>query len=68
MYSFNYHYNGKSVCIFQIKAFYLKKLHFNSTFSLDPVSIIYNYKQGFEEMIWISPNYMLYIKEINLLE
>jgi hypothetical protein len=46
-----YHYNGKSVCIFQIKAFYLKKLHFNCTFSLDPVSIIYNYKQGFEEMI-----------------
>ena len=36
---------------FQIKAFYLKKLHFNCTFSLDPVSIIYNYKQGFEEMI-----------------
>ena len=35
--------------IFQIKAFYLKKLHFNCTFSLDPVSIIY--KQGFEEMI-----------------
>jgi hypothetical protein len=50
--SANYHYNGKSVCIFQIKAFYLKKLHFNCTFSLDPVSIIYNYKQGFEEMIW----------------
>ena len=49
--SVNYHYNGKSVCIFQIKAFYLKKLHFNCTFSLDPVSIIYNYKQGFEEMI-----------------
>ena len=49
--SANYHYNGKSVCIFQIKAFYLKKLHFNCTFSLDPVSMIYNYKQGFEEMI-----------------
>ena len=47
--SANYHYYGKSVCIFQIKAFYLKKLHFNCTFSLDPVSIIY--KQGFEEMI-----------------
>jgi hypothetical protein len=37
-----------------IKAFYLKKLHFNCTFTLDPVSIIYNYKHGFEEMIWIS--------------
>ena len=49
--SANYHYNGKSVCIFQIKTFYLKKLHFNCTFSLDPVSIIYSYKQGFEEMI-----------------
>jgi hypothetical protein len=41
----DYHYNGKSVCIFQIKAFYLKKLHFNCTLSLDPVSIIY--KQGY---------------------
>jgi hypothetical protein len=37
--------------IFQIKAFYLKELHFNCTFSLDPVSIIYNHRQGFEEMI-----------------
>jgi hypothetical protein len=59
--SANYHYNGKSVCIFQIKAFYLKKLHFNCTFSLDPISIIYNYKQGFEELIrnkfaWIKRN------------
>jgi len=47
--SANYHYNGKSVCIIHIKTFYLKKLHFNCIFSLDPVSIIY--KQGFEEMI-----------------
>ena len=52
---------------FQIKVFYLKKLHFNCTFSLDPVSIIYNYKQGFEEMIWISieilkfQNFFLYM-------
>jgi hypothetical protein len=38
--SANYHYNGKSVCIFQIKTFYLKKLHFNCTFSLDPVTAL----------------------------
>jgi hypothetical protein len=44
----------EDIILAPIKAFYLKKLHFNCTFSLDPVSIIYNYKQGFEEMIWIS--------------
>jgi hypothetical protein len=43
--SSNYHYNGKSVCtsIFQIKAFYLKKLHFNCTFSLNPVILFEKY-------------------------
>jgi hypothetical protein len=58
---------GFSLSHVQFKAFYLKKLHFNYTFSLDPVSIIYNYKQGFEEMIWISieifkfQNFFLYM-------
>ena len=36
---------------FSNKSFLFKELYFNCTFSLDPVSIIYNYKQGFEEMI-----------------